>query len=876
MSDEKRDVFKHPKGSFDRLTEKNYSQWKGSIERLLRAEGLWNLTMDLHHRPPRPALNDEPAHAAARIEAIEKWDTLAANASALIYNACGTEVRIHIDGINDPVIMWETLRERCNQASSVMGRQTIYRKFMALRPESGVPISEYFKKLIELRNQLIGTEEHIPDIAFKTQLFSTLPSIFEVTAKIQQGRVGATITEVMDALKDDEEMRAMRVKTDAVSTEGLYSEAGHEKNWCNFCRRDTHLTKDCRSKGRKRKWSPPAEPNNSSPSKGPCWHCGEEGHFSRNCPIKKKARLAKEATSGRKNEAEANIAFTTLTSEALTASQPTQHSRLRAWAADSAASDTMCNDRRSFKPGSLTPCNYSIKLGDHHVVQAQEKGIVIIRNLELEALLVPEFRLSLLSIRQLDKLGYSSTFENGKCTISKDKKTVLIAPETQGLYLINMRGSALATTRSQSQEKNLNMDCNPAPGLNTGINKTRQSDSPGLWHRRMAHLGSEALKILLESTGQREDKTTDCDTCIKTKHQQRYTRTSATRSNTPFELIHSDLAGPFATSNGGAAHYIIYTDDCTRFTKVYFTVGKTAAEISAKFSHFKSWTETQGYKIKRFRCDNGTGEYSNQIFQDLLNSAGITYEPAPPYTQHKNGVAERMIRTLNMKARAMLLDANLPMKFWAEAVNTACYLHHRTPTASLLEFKTPYEMLYGSKAPINHLRRFGCTAYKFIPKEQRKNKKFGPRSRPCMLIGYVHKTTNIWRLWDFESGSRGKAIECSNVIFRETENAYENTGEDINDLEFPDSEETEEDPDVDRTPTDEIDMTTDEPIQEQVYVPVSDMRLDDTTYPARNAEGFSAKEQREPEKVDCVQDTSLTSEREHDQTGESDTQMTHL
>ena len=121
----------------------------------------------------------------------------------------------------------------------------------------------------------------------------------------------------------------------------------------------------------------------------------------------------------------------------------------------------------------------------------------------------------------------------------------------------------------------------------------------------------------------------------------------------------------------------------------------------------------------------------------------------------------------------MLLDAGLPKKFWAEAISTATYLHQRSPSNSL-EGLTPYELLTGDKPKLHHLRRFGCTVYKHIPKGQRKNGKFGERSKPCMLLGYVHKTTKIWRIWDFQAGpyQRGAAVECSSVVFREEENAY--------------------------------------------------------------------------------------------------------
>ena len=132
-----------------------------------------------------------------------------------------------------------------------------------------------------------------------------------------------------------------------------------------------------------------------------------------------------------------------------------------------------------------------------------------------------------------------------------------------------------------------------------------------------------------------------------------------------------------------------------------------------------------------------------------------------------------MIRTLNTKARSMLLDANLPKRFWAEAISTALYLHRRSPSNSFEGF-SPYERLTGSKPKLHHLRRFGCTVYKHIPKQQQKDGKFGSHSKPCMFLGYVHKTTKIWRIWDFKGGPRGQggAVECFSVVFKENENAY--------------------------------------------------------------------------------------------------------
>ena len=55
----------------------------------------------------------------------------------------------------------------------------------------------------------------------------------------------------------------------------------------------------------------------------------------------------------------------------------------------------------------------------------------------------------------------------------------------------------------------------------------------------------------------------------------------------------------------------------------------------------------------------------------------------------------------------------------------------------------------------------------------------------CLMLGYVHNTTKIWRIWDFKSGKIGPAVECSCVVFAEEENAH--TEEQTEAIEFPDT-----------------------------------------------------------------------------------------
>ncbi|GJR62354.1 ribonuclease H-like domain-containing protein [Tanacetum coccineum] len=73
----------------------------------------------------------------------------------------------------------------------------------------------------------------------------------------------------------------------------------------------------------------------------------------------------------------------------------------------------------------------------------------------------------------------------------------------------------------------------------------------------------------------------------------------------------------------------------------------------------------------------------------------------------KNGVTERRNRTLIEAARTMLADFMLPTTFWAEAVNTACYVQNRVLVVKPHN-KTPYELFHGRTPTLSFMRPFRC------------------------------------------------------------------------------------------------------------------------------------------------------------------------
>ncbi|GJZ47536.1 putative ribonuclease H-like domain-containing protein [Tanacetum coccineum] len=70
--------------------------------------------------------------------------------------------------------------------------------------------------------------------------------------------------------------------------------------------------------------------------------------------------------------------------------------------------------------------------------------------------------------------------------------------------------------------------------------------------------------------------------------------------------------------------------------------------------------------------------------ENLVDHKGILRQYSEARTPQKNGVAERRNRTLIEAARTMLADSKLPTTFWAEAVNTACYVQNKVCLVTIL------------------------------------------------------------------------------------------------------------------------------------------------------------------------------------------------
>ncbi|GKA03913.1 putative ribonuclease H-like domain-containing protein [Tanacetum coccineum] len=196
------------------------------------------------------------------------------------------------------------------------------------------------------------------------------------------------------------------------------------------------------------------------------------------------------------------------------------------------------------------------------------------------------------------------------------------------------------------------------------------SDESKLWHRRLGHLNFKTMNKLVKGNIVR---------------------------GLPSKLFENDQT--CCLSKEKAAQSLF------RFTWVFFlaTKDETSGILKSFITRIENLVD---HKVKVIRCDNGT-EFKNREMNKFCEMKGILRQFSVARTPQQNRVAERRNRTLIEAARTMLADSKLSTTFWAEVVNTACYVQNRVLVVKPHN-KTPYELFNGRTPTLSFLRPFGC------------------------------------------------------------------------------------------------------------------------------------------------------------------------
>jgi hypothetical protein len=272
-------------------------------------------------------------------------------------------------------------------------------------------------------------------------------------------------------------------------------------------------------------------------------------------------------------------------------------------------------------------------------------------------------------------------------------------------------------------------------------------------HQRLAHASAPLLHLLnkkynlnLDKSSieklKRHNRTCTCKVCILAKmgSQMNIGRRSAQRSpcaTRPGQILHMDLMGPFTMTDShkrkyncpsidGGLYCLTIVDEFSREVWV-----ATFRHKSEAFKHIRKITAqveaVTGRKIQMINMDKG-GEFCSDEMKEYFESNGTRLTYALTDTPEYNGIAERMNRTLQENARALLEQVNAPQHYWSYALEQAALIHNVLPIPHLKSI-TPYVEMYGqddrARAEeevvkiLQRIKTFGCDAYVHIPKEER-------------------------------------------------------------------------------------------------------------------------------------------------------------
>eukprot|EP00253_Pinus_taeda_P020619 PITA_20619 len=265
-----------------------------------------------------------------------------------------------------------------------------------------------------------------------------------------------------------------------------------------------------------------------------------------------------------------------------------------------------------------------------------------------------------------------------------------------------------------------------------------KDDEHWLWNRRLGHLSFSQIRKACKYQAVRgllDIKIPD-NTICKSCQFGKKTRTNFPEkeglANSPLELVHTDVCGPFRKrSPRGEEYFILFIDDFSRM--VWLGLMKHKDEAFEKFKYFKALAENESdHKIKCLRSDIG-GEFTSNEFFNFCEEHGIRREFSTARTPQQNGVVERMNITVQQMARAMLDESGTPATFWGEAAFATVVILNKT-NVRVNNTQTPHELWYGETPSVKHFKIFGSKCY--IKNNDEHLGKLEPRADEGILLGY--------------------------------------------------------------------------------------------------------------------------------------------
>jgi len=222
----------------------------------------------------------------------------------------------------------------------------------------------------------------------------------------------------------------------------------------------------------------------------------------------------------------------------------------------------------------------------------------------------------------------------------------------------------------------------------------------------------------------------------------------------PAHEIHADIKGPFRIpSLIHKARFILVVT--VRPGKYLFlgemrTKGETAVTLESILLQLdiihKNNTRLNGMQYATQLWTDAESVWYDEKVTRMLVERKINHRPSAPYKKQMNGVIEREIKSLFNKANTFMLEYNVPLSFWLEALVYASVVINYTPRQQL-KWQTPFNLMYGRPPDYSLLHAFYAPGLCVLSPAERRGGILGlgqTHAVECRFLGIEDTAYIIW------------------------------------------------------------------------------------------------------------------------------------
>ncbi|KAL4565975.1 hypothetical protein LXL04_030083 [Taraxacum kok-saghyz] len=685
-----------------KLNANNFPVWRKQIQSTLNGLDLDNF-INGEQQPPSKLIADKDSTKPN--PEYTRWFRQDQIILSAILGSCTNTIQPILSSADTSHEAWKKLTT--SYASASRSRIISLKSKLAKNPKGTRSVAEFLHDMKSIADELALVQSPVNEEDLLIHILGQLGDEFSnITDALKVRDTPISYPELFDKLVDFERQLGDTPSSQPVITTVNYTQRStsrtNSRTSQDMQNQRSRFNSTGQPKGGRQQWSNSTNysgGNRLNRNSTHCHFCNIPGHETKDC-----RKLTHFLRDNNVNLAATTPAVPIANS---TTSRPTSSSAT--WIFDSGASHHITSDRSSLHTLSEYGGPDEIILGDGKPLSISHTGNAHLhthsRSLSLpDVLYVPKLRNNLISVAKLCKTNHVSVEFFPSHFFVKDLRT----------------GARLMRGENHLDVYYANLPLTPQINSATTVSLLN-------WHHKLGHPSIRIFKSLAQFIGLNSKfQNFHWHSCsINKSHKLSFGANSFTASK-PLELLYSDVWGPIEKSIDGFKYYVIFVDYHTKYVWLYPM--KHKSDLQTLFPQFKRLVEKY-FKTPLISIftDNG-GEYIG-----LLKAYRILRPPPPPHTPEQNGVAERRHRHIVETGLALLHYAHVPLSFWSHAFQIAVYLINRLPTP-ILNFKSPYDVIYGKSPTYNKLKSFGCLCYPWLRPYAKS--KLHPRSASCIFLGY--------------------------------------------------------------------------------------------------------------------------------------------